>query len=124
MYLYHALFHAFNVFNILPLKDLVTADATTPFELWDLRLWSATSESLDVPVLPKSGQSQWMASLIITVRALREELEEYSLDFPQLRKDCYFMYHLPGRLSFLVMSFVMKPLYPLRLKLGDHFMML
>ncbi len=36
MYLYHALLHAYNVFNILPLKDLVTADGTvtTPFELF------------------------------------------------------------------------------------------
>ncbi len=36
MYLYHALLHACNVFNILPLKDLVTVDGTvsTPFELF------------------------------------------------------------------------------------------
>jgi hypothetical protein len=36
MYLYHALLHACNVFNILPLKDLLTLDGTvsTPFELF------------------------------------------------------------------------------------------
>ncbi len=36
MYLYHALLHACNVFNMLPLKDLVTADgtATAPFKLF------------------------------------------------------------------------------------------
>jgi hypothetical protein len=37
MYLYHALLHACNVFNILPLKDLVTLDrtvSTPPFELF------------------------------------------------------------------------------------------
>ncbi len=36
MYLYHALLHAYNVFNILPLKVFVTADGTvsTPFELF------------------------------------------------------------------------------------------
>jgi hypothetical protein len=36
MYLYHALLHACNVFNILPLKDLVTVDGTvtTPFDLF------------------------------------------------------------------------------------------
>jgi hypothetical protein len=36
MYLYHALLHACNVFNILPIKDLVTAEGTvtTPFELF------------------------------------------------------------------------------------------
>jgi hypothetical protein len=36
MYLYHALLHACNVSNKLPLKDLVTADGTvsTPFELF------------------------------------------------------------------------------------------
>ncbi len=36
MYLYHALLHACNVFNMLPLKDLVTVDGTvtTPFELF------------------------------------------------------------------------------------------
>ncbi len=34
MYLYHTLLQACNVLNILPLKDLVTADGTvtTPFE--------------------------------------------------------------------------------------------
>ncbi len=36
LYLYHALLHAWNVFNIPPLKDLVTTDGTvtTPFELF------------------------------------------------------------------------------------------
>ncbi len=36
MYLYHALFYACNMFNILPLKGLVTADGTvtTPFGLF------------------------------------------------------------------------------------------
>ncbi len=92
--------------------------------LRDPSLWSAISEYLDVPVLLKSGQSQWMASLKITKRAHREELGEYTLDFPQPSKDCYSMSHLPGRLSFLVMSFVMKPLSPLWLRLGDHSMML
>jgi hypothetical protein len=37
MYLYHALLHACNVFNILPLNDLVTVGGTvtTPFELFE-----------------------------------------------------------------------------------------
>jgi hypothetical protein len=36
MYLYHALLHACDVINILPLKDLITDDGTvtTPFELF------------------------------------------------------------------------------------------
>ncbi len=51
-----------------------------------LNLWSATLESLDVPVLPINRQSRLMASLRIIVRALGEEIEEYTLDFPQLRR--------------------------------------
>ena len=36
MYMYHALLHACHVFNVLPLKDLVTSDGiiTTPYELF------------------------------------------------------------------------------------------
>jgi len=36
MYMYHALLHACHVFNVLPLKDLVTGDGiiTTPYELF------------------------------------------------------------------------------------------
>jgi hypothetical protein len=76
--------------------------------LWDLSLWSVTSESLDVFALLKSGQTQWMETLGIIVRELREVLEGYTLDFPQPRKDCSLMFLPPGRLSSLVSSFVMK----------------
>jgi len=36
MYMYHALLHACHVFNVLPLKNLVTSDGiiTTPCELF------------------------------------------------------------------------------------------
>ena len=91
--------------------------------LWDLSQWSVTLECLDVHALLRSGQSQWMASLRTIVRALREVLEEYILDFPLPRKDCSFMSPLPGRLLYLGMSFVMKPLPPLLLRLGNHSMM-
>ncbi len=40
------------------------------------------------------------------------------------QKDCSFMFTLQGRLSYLGMSFVMKLLHPLWLRLGDPFMVL
>jgi hypothetical protein len=106
MYLYHALRYACNVFNILPLKDLVTADGTvtTPFELFvGSKPMVGHFRVFGCPCIAKSGPFQWMASLRRTVMALREELGVYTLDFPQPRKDCYSMSHLLDRLSFLVM---------------------
>jgi hypothetical protein len=58
MYLYHALLHACNMFNILPLKGLVTADGTvtTPFELFaGSKPIVSHFRVLDVPKLLKSG---------------------------------------------------------------------
>ncbi len=46
------------------------------------------------------------------------------LGFLHLGQDCSFMSPPQGRLSYLETSFVMKPLHPLWLRLGDPFMML
>ncbi len=132
MYLYHALLHACNVFNILPLKDLVTLDGTvsTPFELFvGSKPMVSHFRVFGCHALLRSGQSQWMASLRIIARALSVESEESTLDFPLHRKDCSFISLQPGRLSYLEMSYlemsyVMRPLPPLWLKLGDLSMML
>ncbi len=91
----HALLLACNVFNILPLEDLVTANGTvtTPFELFvGSKPMVSHFSVFGCPCIAKSGQSQWMASLKITARAPREELGEYTLDFLQPRKDCYFTF--------------------------------
>jgi hypothetical protein len=132
MYLYHALLHACNVFNMLPLKDLVTADGTVtaPFELFvgsksmvsHFRVFGcpciAKKWTISVDGKPEDNSKG-------TQRGIRGEgLEGYILDFPQPKKDCSFMSLLPGRLLFLGMSSVMRHLLPLWLKLGDHSMML
>ncbi len=100
MYLYHDCFMPAMclTYCLLRISSLLMAQSLHLLNcLWDPSLRSATSEYLDVPVLLKSGQSQWMASLKTTAKVPREELGEYTLDFPQLRKDCYFMFLLPGR---------------------------
>ncbi len=51
-------------------------------------LWILQGLMRNLPAQRGSGQSQWMASLRITARALREELEEFILDFPQPKRDC------------------------------------
>jgi len=79
MYMYHALLHAWHVFNPLSLKDLVTSDGiitTLMSYLWDLNPMLVILESLDVHVLLRSGQSQWMANLRTIARVHREASEK------------------------------------------------
>ncbi len=120
MYLYHALLHACNVSNILPLKDLVTPDGTltAPFELF----------VRSKPMVSHFRAKKWTTSVDgkpeDNSKGTQRGIKGIHLGFPQLRRDCSFMTPLQGRLSYLGMSFVMKPLHPLWLILCGHFTML
>jgi hypothetical protein len=79
--MYHALLHACHVFNVLPLKDLVTSDGviTTPYQLF---VGSKPKVShfrvFGFPCIVRSGQSPWMANLRTTARAHKEVSEEFT----------------------------------------------
>ena len=100
MYLYHALLHACNVFNILPLKDLVTANGTvtTPFELFvGSKPMVSHFRVFGCPCIAKKWTISVDGKPEDNSKGTQRGIRGIHLGFSPLRKDCYFMFLPPGR---------------------------